>query len=172
MVEEFVKVFKEKWENKDKKTLTEVLIDFICENEKWFLVKVKYFNLDYLPSKVIQDPVLSPQLLKKSIVSPQLIDSIFSGSDKNKKVKVAGLTHMNLMQRLSKIENKGNLSRGSGLRYIDMDGIVENNIRTYKSNSPVMIKIPNGLSRDTVFSTDDAVKRYDEFRMNFKSSLE
>ena len=171
MVEEFVRVFKEKWENKDKKTLSEALIDFICENEKWYLVKVKYFNLDYYPSKVIQDPLISPQILKKSIVSPELINSIFSRSDKTKKFKVRGLTQSNLLQRLNKIENKGNLLRGPGLRYIDMEGIVENNIRTYKSNSPVFPKFPLALNRGVVYSTDDALKRYDDLRGNFKSRL-
>ena len=171
MVEEFVKVFKEKWENKDKKTLSEVLIDFICEKGTWYLVKVKYFKLDYLPSKVIRDPLLSPQLLRRSIVNPELIDMIFSGSDKNKKFKVGGLTQTNLLQRLSKIENKGNLLKSSGLRYIDMGGIVENNIKTYESNSPVILKFPCGLNRGLTYSIDDAVKRYDEFRRNLKSSL-
>jgi hypothetical protein len=170
MVEEFVKVFKEKWEKKDKKTLSEALIDFMCEDQQWFLIKVKFFKMDYLPSKVIKDPLLSPQLLRRSIVNPELIDMIFNGST-GKKFKFAGLTQGNLMQRLNKIESKSKLMKSSGLRYIDMKGILESNIRNYERQSPCVLNFPQSFNRGAVYSVDEALRKYDEFRKNLKSSF-
>lgn len=169
MVEEFVKIFKEKWEVKDNKTLSEALIDFICEGKKWFLVKVKYFKLDYLPSKVIKNPLLSPQLLKKSVIDSEMLDKIFSNIGDHKKFKGTRLTQANLLQRLSKIENKGNLVKNSGIGYLDMQGILQKNIEIYKRHSPSVMTFPNYFAQDLARPIDDAVKKYEEFRKSLNS---
>lgn len=169
MIEEFVKIFKEKYETKDNKTLSEALLDFICEGKKWYLVKVKYFKLDYLPSKVIKNPLLSPQLLKKSVIDSEMLDKIFSSIGDHKKFKGTRLTQANLLQRLSKIENKGNLLRSSGMRYLDMQDIAQKNIENYKRFSPSVMVFPSFFAQDLARPIEDAVQKYEEFRKRLNS---
>lgn len=168
MVEEFVKIFKEKWESKDHKTLSEALLDFLNDGKKWYLVKVKYFKLDYLPSKIVKNPLLSPQLLKKSVIDSELLEKIFNGIGESKKFKGSQLTQTNLLQRLSKIENKGKIIKNSGLKHIDVNDMVQKNVENYSRLSPTLPFISSSLTKSQIGSINEAVKKYDEFRKSLK----
>lgn len=172
MIEEFIRLFNEKNQRHDKRVLSEVLLDFIQDqDEKWYLFKCKAYTIDYLPTKVILNPLMSPELLKKSIITTDFVKDFYNSIKNRPYINKAGmLTPENLQQRLKKIESRSIDFHVKG-PFIDINDIKELNINHYKNNKPDFIYA--SPSRETPSSNflDLIAQRYDEYRQNTKSSL-
>ena len=116
----------------------------------------------------MKNPLLSPQLLKKSVIDSELLEKIFNGIGESKKFKGSQLTQTNLLQRLSKIESKGKIIKNSGVKHFDVNDIVQKSVENYNRLSPTLPFIPTSLSKSQIGSINEAVKKYDEFRKGLK----
>lgn len=174
MIDEIVKTFSFNLNKHDKRGLSELMADFLQdENGNWRFLKCKAHKIEYLPIKTTQNPLLSPQMLQRSLLNTEVVKDFYE-SIKNKRYAISPrnrLTPEILMQRLNKIEFKNMNFHSKRPSFIDMADILSDNIKLYASNKPdFQSPVPHKYLLSPNYLNTIASK-YDQFRQSARLSI-
>ncbi|CAG9319681.1 unnamed protein product [Blepharisma stoltei] len=151
MLNSIIELINKKVEKSDKRVLTELLADFMCDDcGKWYFLKCKAHKLDYIPIKLESASYLTPDFnpnLDHSKKPSYSSNHSFDDSNLNIKRNVAEpyISVQSLNRRLMQLEQKHIKHKSEASLFIDLNDVVDKSKKSYLSTTIPKICIKSEL---------------------------